>query len=235
MAIFEAERLSFLKNRHAGERLVLVCNGPSLNQMDLSFLRHETVFGLNKIFLGFRKFGFYPRYYAAVNDKVIEQAAGEISRLNCVKFIGKRAGIRVLTPGALTFLIDNTNPPARFCKDIREGIHEGWTVTYVALQIAYFLGFSEVVIIGMDHRFEFHGKPNEAKRMDGPDPNHFSPDYFGGGQDWDNPDLAHAEESYRIARDMFTQHGRRIIDATLDGACTIFEKKNYRDVFGLRQ
>jgi hypothetical protein len=54
-------RISRLQDRHRGERCVIVANGPSLNGMDLSFLRREVTIGVNKIFLGFQDFGFYPR------------------------------------------------------------------------------------------------------------------------------------------------------------------------------
>lgn len=225
-----SSRLESLHNRHHGETVVLVANGPSLNRMDLSPLRRENVIGMNKIFLGFKRFRFYPRYYVAVNAKVIEQSAEQIKALNCVKFISKRRGDLVPEDG-LTYHLDTKNPPARFCHDISQGLHEGWTVTYAALQIAYFLGFTTVVIIGMDHRFTYSGAPNEARVLDGPDPNHFSPDYFGRGQSWDNPDLVRSEESYRIARAEFEKDGRRIIDATVDGACTIFEKADFTTLF----
>jgi hypothetical protein len=225
-------RLRSFKDRHQGERVVLVANGPSLNRMDLGFLRKETVIGVNKIYLGFRNFGFYPRYYVAVNRKVIAQAANEIKALNCVKFIARHSGDLVPESG-LVYHIETINPPARFCSDIAMGVHEGWTVTYAALQIAYFMGFAEVIIIGLDHRYEFIGQPNEPHRLEGPDSNHFSPDYFGGGQVWDNPDLAHSEESYRIARSEFEKVNRRIVDATVNGACTVFEKADYRRLFGL--
>ena len=235
-------RLANLKDRHAGERCVLVANGPSLNRMDLSFLRRETCIGLNKIYLGFKKFRFYPRYYVAVNRKVVVQAAAEIRALNCVKFISQAAAHDVLKEDALTYLIRThachvdamgVQRPG-FCHDIaRDGVHEGWTVTHAALQIAYFLGFTQVVIIGLDHRYQYTGQPNEARVLEGADPNHFSPDYFGGGQTWDNPDLAHSDESYALARREYEQAGRRIIDATLDGACTVFDKADYRSIFGL--
>jgi hypothetical protein len=225
-------RLAFLKDRHAGQRAVIVANGPSLNNMDLSFLKREITIGLNKIYLGFRKFGFYPKYYVAVNDKVISQSVDEIRQLTCIKMIGSRAGRRYLQEDALTYFVDNTNPPARFSRDLTLGLHEGWTVTYAALQIAYYLGFREVVLIGLDHRYAFDGAPNEVRRMDGPDTNHFSPDYFGGGQTWDNPDLLRSEESYRIARQVFEADGRRIVDATSGGACTVFEKVDYATLLG---
>ncbi|WP_040661644.1 6-hydroxymethylpterin diphosphokinase MptE-like protein [Nitrococcus mobilis] len=223
-------RITFLKNRHLGERCVVVANGPSLNSMDLSFLRREIAVGLNKIFLGFLRFGFYPRYYVAVNKKVLRQAESQIRALNCVKFISDR-GSSFLPESALTYHINTTEPPRRFSRDLAQGAHEGGTVTHVALQVAYYLGFKEVVLIGLDHRFEYTGAPNEARRLDGPDRNHFTPDYFGHGQTWDNPDLAQSEESYTIARQEYERVGRRIIDATVNGACTIFEKASYRDLF----
>lgn len=223
-------RFTMVRNRHTGERCVLVANGPSLNRMDLSFLRRETVIGMNKIFLGFRKFGFYPKYYVSVNRKVLEQSASDIRKLNCVKFISDRADDLIDEDG-LTYRINTTRAPKRFCHDISQGVHEGWTVTYAALQVAYYLGFREVIVIGMDHRFQYAGTPNQAGTLDGPDPNHFSPDYFGHGQAWDNPDLAHSEESYRVARTEYERDGRHIIDATLDGACDIFEKADYRRLF----
>lgn len=229
-SILMVSRLQALYNRHCGETAILVANGPSLNRMDLSPLRHATVIGMNKIFLGFKRLHFYPRYYVAVNAKVIERSAANIMALNCVKFISKRGG-ELIPENGLTYHIETQDPPARFCHDITKGIHEGWTVTYAALQIAYFLGFTRVIIIGMDLRFEYSGAPNEARVLNGPDPNYFSPEYFGHGQAWDNPDLARSEESYRIDRAEFEKDGRSIIDATLDGACNIFDKGDFTALF----
>lgn len=233
MTLDGSARFNMLRDRHAGERAVIVANGPSLNRMDLSPLRREITIGLNKIYLGFKRFGFYPRYYVAVNPKVIEQSVQEIQAMNCIKFIGNRSG-DIIPEDALTYRINTIKPPERFITDIGRGVHEGWTVTHAALQIAYFLGFSEVILIGLDHRYHYTGKPNEAHKLDGPDLNHFCEDYFGFGQTWDNPDLTRSEESFRIARAEYEKDGRRIIDATLNGACTIFEKADYRQIFALK-
>ncbi len=224
-------RLYLLENRHAGETCVLVCNGPSLNRMDLSFLKHQTVIGLNKIFLGFKAFCFYPRYWVGVNRKVIEQSYKQICALNCVKFISEHNSQGLVPEDALTYHINTQSPKERFSTDLTQGLHEGWTVTYAALQVAYFLGFNKVVIIGMDHNFSYTGKPNEAQTMQGKDPNHFVPGYFAAGQQWDNPDINNSEASYRLARKIFELDGRSIIDATLDGHCAIFEKQHYQSVF----
>lgn len=224
-------RIKLLENRHQG-RAVIVANGPSLNSMDLGFLKNEIVIGLNKIYLGFKKYHFYPKYYVAVNRKVIEQSLNDIRSLNCVKFLSRQGATEQLPEDALTYHLNTGNPPERFCRDISIGIEEGGTVTYAALQIAYFLGFREIVIIGMDHSYSFQGEPHQSTRMGNVDPNHFSEKYFA-GMEWDNPDLAMSEQSYRIAKQVYEEDGRVIVDATVDGGCDVFEKQDYRAVFGL--
>jgi hypothetical protein len=225
-------RLQALRDRHRGQRCVIVANGPSLNRMCLAGLRHEHVIGMNKIFLGMRRFGFYPRYLVAVNPTVVQQSRAEIREMNCVKFIGARAArASGLDEDALTYIVDTDSPPARFSTDLSLGLHEGWTVTHAALQVAYHLGFADVVLIGLDHRYRFEGRPNESRRLEGADPNHFSEQYFGFGQNWDNPDLAESEASYRQALAAFVADGRRVRDATVDGACTVFPKADFEQIF----
>ena len=216
------------RDLHYGQRAVVVCNGPSLNKMDLRPLRHETVFGLNKIHLGLDRFGFQPRYLVAVNPLVVEQAAADMAKLTAIKFIGARAAQHLPEDGH-THHVNILNPPTIFSRDLTQGLREGGTVTFVALQIAFFMGFSEVVIIGMDHRFTFEGAPHETRTLSGPDLNHFSPDYFS-GQKWDNPDLVRSEASYAAAKEIYESEGRRILDATVDGACQVFEKVDFASV-----
>ena len=223
-------RLALFRDMHRGERCVLVCNGPSLNRMELGFLRDEIVFGLNKIYLGLEGFGFYPRYMVAVNDKVIRQSAEVYRAMTSVKFLSESCADAV-PEDSLTFHIRTEGLPERFYHDITQGVRGGHTVTHAAFQIIRYMGFAEVVVIGMDHNFPSSGQPNEALHMEGDDPNHFSPAYFR-GHDWDAPNLAESEVSYRLARQIFEEEGRRIVDATLGGACDVFEKADYRQVFG---
>ena len=225
------ERL--IRDRHLGETVVLIANGPSLNKTDFDLVRGQITIGLNKIFLGFSKFIFYPTYYVAVNEKVLRQSARQIHDLKCVKFLSNRAN-DLFSENALTYILNTTHPPSRFSESLSQGIEEGWTVTYAALQIAYYMGFQRVILVGLDHRFEFEGMPNESNLLKGRDLNHFSPEYFA-NQEWDNPDLVNSEESFRIAREKFEADGRIIFDATVDGACEIFEKQSLADCFRISQ
>lgn len=111
-----------------------------------------------------------------------------------------------------------------FSRDASRGICEGYTVTYVAMQLAYYMGFSEVILVGVDHKFAVQGKPNQLVESTGADASHFDPRYFAQGFKWQLPDLDNSEISYTLARDMFERSGRRIVDATVGGALDIFPK-----------
>lgn len=218
-------RLNAFKDRHINETCVIVANGPSLKYLDFKLIKKYPTFGLNKIFLGFKDFCFYPTYYVCVNNNIYGSSKAEIDGLNCVKFIGNRQTDSV-EENALTYELNTKFPPSRFCKDISLGVREGGTVTYAALQIAYFMGFSKVLLVGLDHNYTYTGKPNQTVIFDGDNCNHFSDKYLEKGESWDNPDLIKSEESYKIADKIFRSDSRVILDATVGGKCQVFEKVN---------
>ena len=108
---------------------------------------------------------------------------------------------------------------------------EGFTVTYVSLQLAYFLGFSKAILIGVDHNFTTKGPANTVVTSQGEDPNHFASNYFGKGFRWQLPDLAGSERAYRMARKAYQADGRQILDATVGGKLDIFPKVDYEHLF----
>jgi tetratricopeptide (TPR) repeat protein len=151
--------------------------------------------------------------------------------MSCPKFIGNR-GISSFNPTDDIICMKTFPPPGEaFSKRPDMGLEEGATVTYVAMQLAYYMGFSEVVLIGMDHHFVTQGTPHKTVVSDGDDSNHFDSSYFGKGLKWQLPDLEGSEKSYRVAKQVFEESGRRIIDATVNGRCQVFSKQNYQQVF----
>jgi len=218
------QRLLAFKDKHKGERCVIIGNGPSLNQMDLSFLKHEICFGTNKIFLGFKQWDFLPTYYVAVNRLVIKQNAAQICQIPCPKFISNR-GIPDLEPQEdLMFIRTHPDNGQPFCPDPTQGLQEGNTVTYVAMQLAYYMGFETVILIGVDHDYKTPGIPHTEVVSEAKDPNHFHPDYFGDGVKWHLPDLAGSERFYKIAYAYFWVNGRQILDATVGGNVLFFRR-----------
>lgn len=208
-----------LKNKHKGEECLIVGNGPSLKNVPLEFLNKYPSFGTNRIYL---LEGFKPTYYCSVNPLVIGQFTEDIARIEAPKFIPSQ------------FCFDESCIPLHsssipvFSQDASIWVYEGHTVTFVCLQVAFYMGFSTVLLVGVDHSFKYDGEPNEQNLFQGDDPNHFSKEYFRGAQ-WNNPDLERSEKAYKLARFVYETNHRRIINLTPDTKEQAFEKGNIND------
>lgn len=230
-------RLAALKDKHTGQRAFIIGNGPSLKNTDLSKLKSEFTFGMNRIYLMFPELGFTTTYLCVVNDLVIEQTASDLAALNLPKFLAWRShrhfrDLRLSTFNQHfpTFLYTSYTTP-KFSKDVRGRVWEGATVTNVTLQLAFHMGFQQVILIGVDHNYTAAGKPNTTVTSQGDDPNHFSPAYFGKGFRWQLPDLETSEMGYHMARQAYEAAGREVLDATVGGKLTIFPKVDYNSLF----
>lgn len=225
------QRLRRFHNAHRGERCFIIGNGPSLQQTNLSLLRREYTFGLNRGYLLFAHLGFTTTYYVATNPYVIEQCAAELNALTIPKFLGW-VGSNHIAFDPYTILIHTWEVPLFSTDPSHRMLWGGGTVTYEALQLAYYMGFSQVILVGVDHHFVRTGPPGElVVAEEHEDPDHFSPDYFGRGFRWQLPDLELSRKAYLLARDAFAQDGREILDATIGGRLTVFPRVAYASLF----
>ena len=224
------ERLAALRDKHRGQRCFIIGNGPSLKQTDLSRLKGEFTLGQNRIYLAFPEMGFQTSYFLSVNDLVVEQFAHEIADLSMPRFVSWRAR-KWLKPQENLYFIHTTYTGEKFATDIRGRVWEGGTVTYTSMQVAYYLGFEQVILVGVDHNYVTQGTPNATVVSEGDDPNHFHPGYFGKGYRWQLPDIAQWEEAYRLARRTYEAAGRSVIDATIGGKLRVFERVDYDSLF----
>lgn len=224
-------RLAELEDIHKGKRAFIIGNGPSLKQTDLARLKGEFTFGLNRIYLIFPELGFGTTYFVSVNNLVIEQCINDISALPMPKFLSWRSH-RFFPTGPLpaTFLYTTYDNPA-FARDVRHRVWESATVTYVALQLAFHMGFEQVILVGVDHNSNVPGQANTTIVSQGDDPNHFNRGYFGKGFRWQLPDFEMSEIGYRLARQAYEADGRQVLDATIGGKLTVFPKVNYSSLF----
>jgi len=208
-----------LYNKHEGETALIIGNGPSLRDVPREFLLKYPTFGTNRIYL---LKGFTPTYYCSVNPLVIQQFITDITQIDAPKFL----------PAPYCFddrcLPLNSSGIVLFSQDASAWVYEGHTVTFVCQQIAYYMGFKTVLMVGVDHSFTYQGAPNEQRVMDGADPNHFHTDYFK-GKTWNNPDLVRSEHAYKLARAMYESHGRRLINLTPNTKETVLEHGEIND------
>lgn len=224
-------RLKLLKDSRRGERCFIMGNGPSLRQTDLTRLKNEATFGVNRIYLAFPEMGFPTSYYLCMNDLVVEQCAADIQSLPMPKFIAWRSRRWLKSADDLYFLYTSYTGPRFGGANVTGRVWEGATVTFVALQMAFYLGFQQAILIGVDHNYPTKGKPNATVVSQGDDPNHFNPNYFGQGFRWQLPDLDTSERGYVMARQSYEAAGRQVLDATVGGKLQIFPKVDYNSLF----
>ena len=234
-------RLKALRNAHAGERCFIIGNGPSLNKLDLTLLRSERTFGVNAIYTNYQRMGFYPTYYVVEDYLVAEDRAAEINAYDksSVKFFGNYLNY-CLQPDSSTIVLnvlldyrDYAGFPHFSCNALKK-LWVGGTVSYLCMQLAYYMGFAEVYLIGFDHSYAV---PADATRQNivitsrSDDVNHFDPNYFGSGKRWHDPRVDRMEKAYKRAIEAFARDGRTIRNATAGGMLEVFERVDYRTLF----
>lgn len=222
-----SESLRKFQNIHAGADCIIIGNGPSLNKMDLSSLKDYYTFGLNKIFL-YDKYHLGITYLAAVNPLVIEQSKDVYENYGKPIFLSYTNSKGVIDSKPNIYRI-HSKSLFGFGGSMNAEFFEGGTVTYIALQLAFAMGFERVALIGVDHNFKQQGKPNTEQKMNEDDENHFHPDYFK-GQNWHLADLEANEISYSLAKYYYERNNRKVIDATVGGKLDVFEKVDFQDV-----
>jgi hypothetical protein len=227
-------RLRSLHNTHVGKQCFVVGNGPSLRQTDLAPLRYEFTFGMNRVYLLFDELGFTTSVLTCVNRHVIEQYGDDFLRYRSVpRFLSWHGRHLVKKDPEVTLL--PLGRLRRFSRNpIREIMWDGATVTCVSLQLAYWMGFQKVVLIGVDHNFREQGEPHQLIVSEGDDTNHFDPNYFGKGARWQLPDYVSSEYAYTLAREAFRRDGRQVVDATVNGRLDVFPKEDYEQAIAQR-
>lgn len=244
---FSTKNISTLKklhNKYVGQRCFIVGNGPSLNKNDLSLLKNELSFGVNSIFYMTEKNGYKPNFYVVEDGHVINDNIEAISNYDVeYKFlpaIERRKFSRSLDAMFLNFnrgfyepLSPNFNMP-RFSTRADKTVYCGQSVTIVNLQLAYYMGFNEVYLIGMDFSYDI---PSSAE-VNGKDIlsteddiNHFDPRYFGKGKKWHDPKLDNVLASYIHCKNMYEQNSRKIFNATEGGKLEVFDRVDYKSLF----
>lgn len=242
--MFDSEALAAFKDRHRGERVVIVGNGPSLNELDLTRLKSEHTIAVNGIFYARDQMGFDPSYYVVEDTAVMRDNLDEIIAYDAGhKFFPSMYRQVVGEHQNVTYFMMNRGfyDPAspdfcvpRFSVDPTQRVYSGQSVTLINLQLAYHMGFEEVVLIGMD--FSYTVPPDAIVEGDiitstSGDPNHFHPEYFGPGKVWKDPKLDRVLANYAMAKQIYEADGRRIVNATAGGRLELFERVDYTSLF----
>lgn len=152
---FKNERILKFRDIHKERRCFVIGNGPSLRYSDLDILHNngEICFGVNRIYLAYEYTHWRPDYYVAVDYNVIQHDRSRIAEMEGIKFIRHfYKEIEELKEKNIYEFKGLSYQPGnpQFSIDMYQGIYMGSTVVYDAIQIAFYMGFREIYLLGVD-------------------------------------------------------------------------------------
>lgn len=222
--------LQSLKNKHKGERCFIVCTGPSLSISDLEMLKNDYTFGMNNSFRLFDKTSWRPSYYGIIDPSVYEKLCNDHAFRNLenvfIPDLFKKMYKRISIKQYYTFPMDFyelywcklVNKPVRFSDDISLLVYDIATVAYSLMQIAVYMGFKEIYLLGCDcnysgekQHFAEYGIKVRAK------------------------DAVKTENNlivaFSAAKEYADNHGIKIYNATRGGKLEVFERVDFDSLF----
>jgi hypothetical protein len=237
---WEYVRLSQFKDKHKGQRCFIVGTGPSLNAADLEKIKNEYSFASNRIYLMFNKTAWRPTYYAVEDDITIKRYHRDIKEhISCPVFYALNSVVDVnefsLRDSFFYYLDSNGKwtPPAYAQPVFSEEAHIlqwGATVTYACLQLAVYMGFTEIYLIGMDNSYPLSVKDNGELIFS--DVNAYFEPVYTGNQPVINIILADRfNAAYKSAQGYAEQNGIKIRNATRGGKLEEFERVDLTSLF----
>jgi hypothetical protein len=245
-------RLRRLHNIYLGRRCFIIANGPSLVQTDLRCLESEITIGSNGLFLIFEKMGYLPTFYTVQDQLVAEGFADQLNKITDTTKLFPRELAYCLCPDKDTvyfnllpdsyqrYLDKHANEHFRpnFSERLDKGAYDGCTVTYLNLQLAYYIGCRQIYLVGLDHEYQLPPNVDAKKDMvivsPSDDVSHFHPQYFGRGFRYTTPRVDQMEKAYIVARDFAARKGMNIFNATVGGRLEVFPRVRLEDIIGYR-
>lgn len=230
-------KLNSFNKIHTDRRCFIIGNGPSLRVDDLKRLKGEITFGANKIYLAFDKTDWRPTYYMVIDSLVAKQDYEEINALRGFpKFIPSFAiekwGIPFDDSIYFKYLYYQSYPkPPDFSENPIYGIFAGATVIYCIIQLAFFMDFKEIYLIGMDFNFKEPTTTQDGILVYEGETNHFHKQYRKPGEMWHKPRLHEQAEAFQTALEKANSTGRKIFNATRGGKLNIFPRKDFDSLF----
>lgn len=219
--------LKVLKDKYKGKRVFITCTGPSLTIEDLEALRGEYVFGMNSICLIHDKTDWKPDFFGCQDLHVFMKIKDTmLSTDNGIVFMPYSYKIKFHTPEEYVYfhmsgayhlyeMIYGPRYFAKFSDDCYKTVYDGYSITYSIMQLAIYMGFEELYLIGAD--CNYLGQQHHFIET-----GHYDP----GAQ--------YAAErmfaSYGVAKKYAEAHGIKIYNATRGGCLEIFERVKLENV-----
>ncbi|MBO7636921.1 MAG: DUF115 domain-containing protein [Paludibacteraceae bacterium] len=241
-----------LKGKYNGKRVFLIGNGPSLNKTPLYLLKDEYTMCFNRFGLMTERFCWNPTFFTMSDSTVIEDIMSDINKmiglcsytflLNDFDYRGKDLTKQMPNKDNLLFFYHGFH---KF-SDTLPFVRGGMTTAIEGLQILNYLGFDEIILIGVDMNYVIHTSSVSLKKFANggeiiqstadDDPNHFDPRYFGKGAKYSQPNEFIMKEMLKALDEIsiWFKHSTstKVFNAGYDSKVNSFERKDFYDILG---
>lgn len=230
------EAIKKIKNSKQNKRCFIIGNGPSLTVADLEKLVGEDCFAANRIYKIFSKTHWRPAFYCSQDTRILDEIASDINYIasECknvflTTYIYKK--IKHIRNNIVYFFLnyfyDYSEYP-HFSLDVSKEIWEGFTVTYMAMQIAVYMGYKEIYLLGVDHSYNYtldeKGNTITFENVQ----NNYMPEIEGTCYP---PQLFKSTLAYKKTREVCEAKGVIIKNATRGGQLEVFDRVDFDDLF----
>lgn len=226
--------MASIKDSRKGKRCFIIGNGPSLTAEDLDKIKDEFCFGVNRIYCMFENTKWRPAAYVCIDMDVIGDERENIKKVESeYKFINLNAKRQMGEVDKHThfiyikgkFKIDRHGTAQKTVnEDMSKYISMTDNVTGICLQLAFYMGFNEIYLLGNDFNYPQTGKGSANSEQN----------YFKGMKGKTKVDFNFEANStsFKTLRSYAESHGIKIFNATRGGHLEIFERADFDSVVG---
>ena len=233
------KKLRSIKNTHKGERCFIVANGPSLTAEDLNILykNKEYTFGMNRIFKFFDKTEWIPTCYVCEDINIFNDCIDDINAIKSeMKFIPINHhffdNINVKDAYYFSPNYDRRKDfPNSFSTDISKQIDCLGTVTFTCINIAVYMGFSKIYLLGVDNNYQVIIDEDGNTVVDKDVKDYFCDDYDDDIKDIVVHDMGANIRAYRKAKCACDELGIKVFNATRVGKLEVFPRIDFDSLF----
>lgn len=228
------------KDIHKGKRCFIVCNGPSLIPEDLTILYNhkEITFAMNRIYNIFNLTEWNPTYYACQDILIINSKQKEISRVKAKsKFIPfeLRYYNKIRIKGATYFHIiyDSLSDINNYgvSEDCSDHILGRSSVTFTCINLARYMGFNEVYLLGCDNNYRTIIDENGNVVTDESVKDYFCEHYDDDIKEEVTHEIYDNLKSYNDIKKYCDSKDFKVYNATRGGKLEVFPRVKFEELF----
>lgn len=228
-----------LKNKYKGKKCFFIGNGPSLKASDLDIIKKNDIptFAFNRIYNIFDQTNWQPTFYISQDEKMLQGCADVVDKLDLqYKFIPIQLkwyfDINIHDAIYFNMIGQQCDNPEelKFSKDIPHGIFNAGTCMYTAAQLAIYMGFTEIYLIGVDHHFQISQNNKGEIIVDNSVKDYFTDKY---NEDKNNLYIPNTEKStltYVAMKKNCDELGIKIYNATRGGKLEVFPRVSFDEI-----